>query len=69
MNKKERTNFRKKSCDGKIKHESYLAAEYYLYNISSRSEEVEIYKCIFCNKFHLGHTTKSPLKHKTVKKR
>ena len=55
MNKKEKAQFRKSSCDGKLKHRSKLAAEYYLNNISHRQEDLEVYFCIFCSNYHLGH--------------
>lgn len=48
----------KSSCSGKIKHGSMLAAQYILDNMITRDKKshlLEVYKCRFCNKYHIGH--------------
>jgi rubrerythrin len=46
----------KSACYGKIQHRSMLAAQYILDRMNGRkSHLLEIYKCPFCNTFHIGH--------------
>ena len=46
----------KKMCLGKIKHGSILAAEYVKDKMRGRETHLlKIYKCKFCNGFHIGH--------------
>lgn len=60
MSKKSwRQEFRKKSCDGKVKHKSMLSAEFIL-NQMKPDPKLNIYKCIFCQSYHIGNST--PLK-------
>lgn len=48
-----------KTCLGKVKHKSRLAAEYYLDHIHKRGKyNLEIYNCPFCKFFHIGHNKK-----------
>lgn len=51
----------RKSCDGKIAHDSKLSAQYYLDELTS-NRNAEIYKCKFCEKYHIGKAKKKKLK-------
>jgi hypothetical protein len=56
----------KSACYGKLKHRSMLAAQYILDRMSGRkSHLLEIYKCSFCNAFHIGHNRLLEVKNKT----
>lgn len=48
---------RKHGCDGKVKHKTLLAAEYYL-NSMPPNKYLTIYKCEFCNCYHIGKDQK-----------
>lgn len=50
-----------KGCAGKVKHKTYLGAEY-ARNENHNSKNSSIYKCKYCSSYHIG-TTKSK-KHK-----
>ena len=45
-----------KCCDGKVSHESYAAARDHKRAFGYRG--LEIYRCPFCGKLHLGHGTR-----------
>lgn len=45
----------KTKCLGKVAHSTMLSAEYALQSIRAIGEVLEIYKCQFCKKFHIGH--------------
>lgn len=45
----------KTKCLGKIAHPTLSSAEYALDNMRAVGEILEIYKCEFCKKFHIGH--------------
>lgn len=48
--------FAKKACLGKIKHKSMLSAEYVLNRMYGRDVHLlEIYRCVICKNFHIGH--------------
>ncbi len=55
-NKRERNELKKRQCDGKLKHTSILAANEYLYQ---SKDDMEVYKCKFCDGYHLGHSKNS----------
>lgn len=45
-----------KSCLGKVQHKSFLAAEYILDRMNGKNSHLlEIYKCSFCEYYHIGH--------------
>jgi hypothetical protein len=49
----------KAMCLGKDKHKSKLAAEYIVDNFKGRNDPtVEIYRCSFCDGWHVGHNPK-----------
>lgn len=53
--------FAKKACLGKIKHKSMLSAEYILNRMGGKNVHLlEIYKCVVCNFFHIGHNKPKP---------
>ena len=46
----------KNSCAGKIAHDTVTSVQYVLDRMkTSVGEILEIYKCQFCKKFHIGH--------------
>lgn len=46
----------KNQCAGKVAHASVSSAEYVLDRMKTGVGEIlEIYKCRFCKKFHIGH--------------
>jgi hypothetical protein len=54
-NSKHKT-FAEKSCMGKVPHKSMLAAEYIFDRMSGKNSHLlEIYKCSFCEYYHIGH--------------
>lgn len=56
---KKRHSLAKKMCFGKIKHKSWLAAEYILSQMKGKdSHLLEIYPCPFCEFHHIGHNRK-----------
>ncbi len=60
----------KKGCFGKDKYKSKLAAEYVFDNFKGRANAIlEIYKCTFCNNYHIGHNKKHELASKQNEKR
>ena len=53
-NRKSLSNFKNK-CAGKIAHATFTSAEYVLNRMKTVEGEIlEIYKCKFCKKFHIG---------------
>lgn len=50
----------KQVCLGKIKHKSWLSAEYTLNKMrrTKDSHLLEIYRCPFCKDLHIGHNKK-----------
>lgn len=61
MTKPSRKNIElaKKACFGKIAHGSMLAAEFILSRMGGKdSQLLEVYKCPFCDKYHIGHDWK-----------
>lgn len=52
----------KKGCFGKVKHKTKLAAEYVFDEMRGRHSGIlSIYKCAFCNFYHIGHDVKHEL--------
>lgn len=45
----------KTKCLGKVAHHTMSSAEYALNSMRAVGEVLEIYKCEFCKKFHIGH--------------
>lgn len=58
MNKRQKDNFRKLSCEGKVAHASLLSAQYCFDEYRGDRRNLEIYHCVFCKKYHLGHNKK-----------
>lgn len=55
-NKKFNLELAKKSCLGKIQHRSRLSAEYVFLRMNGKdSHLLEIYQCVFCKFYHIGH--------------
>ena len=67
MTKNELNNFKNK-CAGKLPYATISIAEFALDNMTNVGvgEILEIYKCTFCNKYHIGHKagTKKSIKRK-----
>lgn len=55
----------RRSCLGKVKHTSFTSADYALYSMKNWNV-LEIYKCNFCKKFHIGHIKTKKHKHNSV---
>lgn len=56
---KKRHSLAMRMCFGKIKHKSFLSAEYTLSQLKGKeSHLLEIYNCPFCKTFHIGHNRK-----------
>ena len=53
-------------CERKIKYKSKTSAQNYIKKVLKKKflivENIAIYKCCFCNKYHIGHYKKSKLK-------
>lgn len=49
------TNKMKQSCLGKIGHRSRLGAEYVLSTMKPEPD-LSVYKCEFCELYHIGHS-------------
>lgn len=65
--KKVRHEIAKRTCYGKIKHKSRLAADYVLSQMSGKDcHLLEIYKCPFCKFFHIGHNKQKDLENDKV---
>lgn len=45
----------KSKCLGKVAHSTLSSAEYVLDKMRVVGEVLEIYKCEFCKKYHIGH--------------
>lgn len=65
MTKKKRSDntqrfaLQKRGCFGKIQHKSMLSAEYVLSRMKSKKSGIlGIYKCTFCDFYHIGHDNK-----------
>lgn len=50
-----------KGCAGKVKHKTYLGAEYALDN-NRQNKNAQIYKCKECKHFHIGTFAKKKSK-------
>lgn len=54
-NKKDLDTYKNK-CAGKIAHTTLSSAEYILSRMKLKPNEImEIYKCKFCDNYHIGH--------------
>lgn len=65
--KKARHEIAKRTCYGKIKHKSWLAAEYIFNQMRGKdSHLLEIYSCPFCKKYHIGHNKQKEEKYENI---
>jgi len=59
-----------KMCLGKDKHNSRLAAEFIVDNFNGRNDPtVEVYRCSFCDGWHVGHNSRHYLAKYNKRKR
>lgn len=56
------SDLEKKGCFGKQQHKTKLAAEYVFDRMNTKHSSIlVIYKCKFCNYWHIGHDVKHEL--------